>query len=272
MHKPYQTAPLSEHHLRIGLLVDFANAVNRGLSRKEMNPMGATYVFDDRAEIINPKNCPENWPTGLIRIYREEKRSDESHPFTLNQFEPAVNAAGYEARYGGGSMDQQGLRFMSSTRYMGLTAHYLAIPEFEQLSFIPLIGEYTDSVDEVMAKVENLTPYDRSQILEVYESSCIKDPYDEETLETLNGVPHTYHNWLFLNACIISRIVTMRQLALAEHAEDVSREHGIGEPITHSEEEPVVTEADRQRYIEAGFTESEVDALIAKSSAAADTH
>lgn len=227
MHKPYQTAPLSDHHLRIGLLVDFANVVNRGLSRKEMNPMGATYVFDDRAEIINPAKCPENWPTGLIRIYREEVRADEKHQFTLAQFEAAANAAGYEARYGGGSMDQQGLRFLASTRYMGLSAHYLVIPEFEQLSYIPLIGDHTDSVDEVLDKAGKLTAYDRRVILETYESTSVKEEYDEDTLEALNGVPHTYHNWLFLNACIISRIVTLRQLALTTHAEDVLAEHGV---------------------------------------------
>lgn len=243
MFKPYSSAPLSDHHLRVGLLVSFANEVNRGLERKDQNPMGNLYVFDDKSEIRVPKEVPENWPTGLVRIYAEQARSTADVEFRLCNFDPAMNTAGYDAKRGG-SLDQQGVRFTGQNGWCGLKAHYLVIPEFEQLSFVPLIGDHTQDIEAILEQAK-LGGYDRKLIRAAYEDSKITEAYEaEDDLEHFSGVPHTYHNWLMLNALIISKIVTLRQIALAEHGDNVTREvlerdeRGNVIPIDVSVEDP----------------------------------
>lgn len=222
MNKPYQSAPLSELHLRVGALLFFANEVNRGLERKEMNPMGNLYMFDDHSEIRTPANVPENWPHGLVRIFTEQAKGDEKYEFTLQHFDPAMSTAAYDAKRGGG-IDQQGIRFLAGTGWMGLTAHYLMVPEYDQVSYVPLIGKHTDSVDEILEEAK-LGGYDRKVIRETYEATAMAPYENEDDIEHARGVPHTYHNWLMLNALIIAKIVTLRALALAEHGENVLNE------------------------------------------------
>ena len=55
MNKPYSSAKLSEHHLRLGILSVFIDEVNRGLKHRARNPMGRIYVFDDKTEIFTPE-------------------------------------------------------------------------------------------------------------------------------------------------------------------------------------------------------------------------
>jgi len=223
VNKPYQSAPLSESHLRLGLLLDFANNVNRGLDRKEMNPMGSLYVFDDHSEIRTPTVVPENWPHGLIRVYREQKTQGFEPEFVLHQFDPAMQTVAFDAKRSGG-LDQQGIRFITQTGWHGLDAHYLVMPEFEQLSFIPLIGTHTDSVESILDQ-SKLGGYDRKIVRMTYEEAMIKEAYDsEDDLELYRGVPHTYHNWIMLNALIVAKIVTLRAIALAEAGENAFRE------------------------------------------------
>lgn len=219
MNKPYSAAPLSDHHLRIGLLVSFANEVNRNMEKKDMNPMGNLYVFDDRAEIHTPSICPENWPTGFIRVYAEQAKSTEDCEWTLHQFDPAHNTAGYDAKRGG-SLDYHGIQaLVSHGGFYGCGGHYMVVPEFAQLSFIPFIGTHTDSPEEILEE-SKLLSYDRKQLLAVYEYAKVKEEYTEEELEHFR-VPHTYTNWVMLNALLISKIVTLRQAALAEHGDAV---------------------------------------------------
>lgn len=223
MNKPYSSAKLSEHHLRIGILSAFIDEVNRGLKHRSRNPMGRIYVFDDKTEIFTPAKPPENWPIGLIRIYSDVRRGHLLPEYGLRHFEPAVNCSAIDvgAHATAGTLDHQGLRFLASTSYCGLSAHYLVFGEYDQLSFVPLLGHHKDSVDDVIALAGKLTSYDKRLIIELYESASIKQPYDEETLMGTNNIPHTYHNWLLLNACIMSRVVTLRQVALAELADAV---------------------------------------------------
>lgn len=219
MNKPYQSAPLSEHHIRLGLLLDFANNVNRGLEKKELNPMGNLYIFDDHSEIRTPTSVPENWPHGLIRIYREQQTGGFDPEFTLHQFDPAMGTTAYDAKRGGG-LDQQGIRFTSQQGWRGLDAHYLVMPEYEQLSFIPLIGNHTDDIETIL-EASKLGGYDRKVIRQTFEEAKVKEAYDsEDDLELYRGVPHTYHNWIMLNALIVSKIVTLRNIALAEAGEN----------------------------------------------------
>lgn len=239
MHKPYSSAPLSEHHVRIGVLVSFANEVNRNLDKKEMNPMGNLYVFDDRAEIRTPAKVPENWPTGFIRIYTEQARSTKDVDFTLHNFEPSNWTAGYDAKRGG-SLDAAGLRLVSENGFNGLEAHYMVIPEFNQLSFVPFIGHFEQSPEEIL-EASKLPKYDQKQIMVQFEEGKIIDEYDgEEDLEHFRGVPHTYHNWILLNALILSKIVTLRALALAEHAENVYAANTGNAPVDVSGETDVI--------------------------------
>lgn len=241
MNKPYSSAPLSEHHLRLGLLISFVNEVNRGLSHKEMNPMGSLYVFDDKAEIQTPGTVPENWPLGFIRVYTQQAKSTKDVEFTLHNFDPAHNSAGYDARRGG-SLDQAGLRFVSQNGYAGLEAHYMVVPEFEQLSFVPFIGDHTQSAEEILL-ASKLGGYDRKTLLAAYEESKVKEAYNEEDAEHFK-VPYTYTNWVLLNALVIAKIITLRALALSEHGENVYREHAQRDskgqivPIDVSVEDP----------------------------------
>lgn len=245
MNKPYSAAPLSEHHLRVGLLVAFANEVNRGLEHKEMNPMGNLYVFDDRAEIHTPKSCPENWPTGFIRVYAERAKSTADCEFTLHNFDPAHNSAGYDAKRGG-SLDQQGIRFLVGTGgFYGCGGHYMVVPEFEQLSFIPFIGEHTDSPEKILEETK-LGGYDRKQLLAAFEEAKVKEEYTEDELEHFK-VPHSYTNWVLLNALAIAKIVSLRAIALAEHGDNIMRENmerdsktGAPLPVDVSEVDPAL--------------------------------
>jgi hypothetical protein len=205
----------------LGLLISFVNEVNRGLSHKEMNPMGTLYVFDDKAEIQTPGTVPENWPLGFIRVYTQQAKSTKDVEFTLRNFDPAHNSAGYDARRGG-SLDQAGLRFVSQHGYAGLEAHYMVVPEFEQLSFVPFIGNHTQSAAEILLE-SKLGGYDRKTVLAAFEESSIKEAYNEEDMEHFQ-VPHTYTNWVLLNALVIAKIITLRALALSEHGDNVYRE------------------------------------------------
>lgn len=223
MNKPYSSAPLSDHHLRLGLLVGFANEVNRGLEKKDMNPMGNLYVFDNKEEIRTPLAVPENWPSGLIRVYAEQVRVDRPAEFTLSNFDPAMLTTAYDAKRGGG-MDQQGIRFTASTGYLGLQAHYLVVPEFSQLSFAPLIGHHLDTPEKILEE-SNLIPFDQKRILFAYEDAKLKEEYtSEEDIEHMAGVPFTYQNWIMLNAMIIAKVVTLRNIALAQYGEEVRQE------------------------------------------------
>lgn len=222
MNKPYSAAPLSDFHLRIGLLVTFVNEVNRGVERKDMNPMGNLYVFDDRAEIHTPKECPENWPTGFIRIYSEQAKSTADTEWTLRNFDPAHNSAGYDAKRGG-SLDQQGIRFLTGLGgFYGCGGHYMVVPEFEQLSFIPFIGDHKDSPEKLLEE-SKLGGYDRKVVLAAFEEAKVKEEYTEDEMEHF-GAPHTYTNWILLNALIISKVVSLRAIALSQHGDNVMRE------------------------------------------------
>jgi hypothetical protein len=206
--------------MKVGLLVSFTNAVNDGLAKKAHNPMGSLYVFDAHTEIIAPGDCPPNWPSGLIRIYRNERRAGSDPEFTLHHFDPAVNAAGWDDRWHG-SMDQTGLRRAQAEGYYQLEAHYLVVSEFGQLSFIPLQGDHKDDPAELLAAVKNLTAYDKKEILRVFDEAKVKQPYNEDDLESTKGVPHTYANWLLLNALLAARLVALRQVALSELGDQV---------------------------------------------------
>lgn len=214
--KPFVMPTFSEFYTGVGLLSIAEIKLREAFGDEVLD--NALVVFDTAASIIMPAEQRQNWPIGMLRLYTKQAEHAGKGQLSFRDMRPNIDSVGLADNAYMGFADLNDLALGDKGGHYHLTAHFFMVSEELQLSVVPAMGDYTAGVpaDEFVHSIpmELLNGYDKRKVLEYYGTYRYQDELEGEEAKAMR-VPNSYHNWLFLNATLLSRMLTSKRAVTA---------------------------------------------------------
>ena len=214
--KPFVLPTFSEFYTGVGLLSIAEIKMSEIVGDEVLDE--ALVVFDTADSIIMPPEERTKWPIGMLRIYTKSAVHAIASGLSFRDIRPNTDSVGLFEHTFMGFQELNALALGEQGSHYYLAGHLFLVSEEPQLTVVSAMGQYDQDVtaDDFVHSIpmELLNGYDKRKVLEYYGAYRYQDELEGEEAKAI-AVPNRYHNWVFLNATVLARMLTSKRAAAA---------------------------------------------------------